>query len=128
VKIQMLKGMSRPALTGFIFGLYEVLLGITFLAFPEMMISLNSPNPPDIASRILGMIFLFMAYLFIRAALDEEGMQKFFMWTVHVRITVVIFQIFFILFGWGNPLIIIFGIIDFLLAFWTYWELRKAKS
>jgi hypothetical protein len=121
----MFKNMSRPALTVFIFGIYEIFLGITFLLFPEFLISLNSPNPPDIASRILGMIFLFMAYLFIRAAIDEEGMEKFFMWTVHVRVTVIIFQIFFVIFGFGSPLIILFGVIDFVLAIWTFWELRK---
>ena len=120
--------MSRVALSVFIFGLYELFLGVTFLFFPEMMISLNSPNPPDIASRILGMIFVFMAYFFIRAALDEEGMKKFFMWTVHVRVTVIIFQIFFVAFGLGSPIIIIFGVLDFALAAWTYWELRKEKT
>ena len=123
----MFKNMSRAALSVFIFGIYEVFLGLTFLIFPDLMISLNSPNPPDIASRILGMIFLFMAYFFIRAALDEEGMDKFFMWTVHVRVTVIIFQIFFVIFGFGYLFIIIFGVIDFVLAFWTFWELRKQK-
>jgi len=117
--------MSRAALSVFIFGIYMILLGLTFLLFPELMISLTSPNPPDIASRILGMIFLFMAYLFIRVALEEEGMEKFFMWTVHIRVTVIIFQITFVLLALGNPIIIIFGVIDFAFAAWTFWELRK---
>ncbi|TET07906.1 MAG: hypothetical protein E3J83_04555 [Candidatus Atribacteria bacterium] len=124
----MLKDMSRAALSVFIFGIYMILLGLTFLLFPELMISLTSPNPPDIASRILGMIFLFMAYLFIRVALDEEGMKKFFMWTVHIRVTVIIFQIIFVLLALGNPFIIIFGVIDFAFAAWTFWELRKEKN
>ena len=120
--------MSRAALSVFIFGIYLILLGLTFLFYPELMISLSSPNPPDIASRILGMLFLLMAYLFIRAALDEEGMKKFFMWTVHIRVTVIVFQIVFVVLGLGNPLIIIFGAIDFAFAAWTFWELRKEKS
>ena len=124
----MFKDMSRAALSVFIFGIYAILLGLTFLLFPELMISLNSPNPPDIASRILGMLFLFIAYLFIRAALEEEGMKKFFMWTVHIRVTVIVFQIVFVVLALGSPLIMVFGAIDFALAAWTLWELRKEKS
>ena len=124
----MFKDMSIAALSVFIFGIYLLFLGVTFLFFLEIMISLNSPNPPDIASRILGMIFSLMAYLFIRAALDEEGMKKFFMWTVHIRFTVIIFQIVFVILELGSPLIIVFGAIDFALGAWTFWELRKEKG
>ena len=121
--------MSRAALTVFIFGIYLIFLGITFLFVPELLFNiLAEPNPPDIASRVLGMIFLFFAYLFIRAALDEEGMKKFFMWTVHIRPTVIVFQIVFVLLELVSPLIILFGVIDFAFAAWTFWELRKEKS
>jgi len=122
----MFKDMSRAALSVFIFSIYMILLGLTFLFYPEFMISLNSPNPPDIASRILGMIFLFWAYLFIRAALEE--MKKFFMWTVHIRVMVIPFNIVFVLLGLGNPINIVFGAIDFAFAAWTFWELRKEKT
>ena len=125
----MFKDMSRAALSIFIFGIYLIFLGITFLFFPELMFTiLAEPNPPDVVSRVLGMIFLFLAYYFIRAALDEEGMKKFFMWTVQTRALVIIFLIVYVVLELVSPLIILFGVIDLAFAVWTFWELRKEKG
>ena len=67
---------------------------------------------PDIMSRLFGMIIVFLAYYFIRAALDEEGMIKFFTLTVHTRATVIIFKIIFAALQFVSFLIVIFGAID----------------
>ena len=121
--------MSRAAVSVFIMGLYLVFLGITFLFMPEIMfLMLAYPTPPDIASRILGMIFMLLAYYYIRAALDEEGMTKFFMWTVHTRAVVIIFLSIFAALQLVSPLIIMFGAIDLVAALWTFWALRKDKA
>jgi len=125
----MFKDMSRAAVSVFIMGLYLVFLGITFLFMPEIMfLMLAYPTPPDIASRILGMIFMLLAYYYIRAALDEEGMTKFFMWTVHTRAVVIIFLSIFAALQLVSPLIIMFGAIDLVAALWTFWALRKDKA
>ncbi len=125
----MFKDMSRAALSVFIFAIYLIFLGITFLFFPELMFSiLAEQNPPDVVSRVLGMIFLFLAYYFIRASLEEEGMKKFFMWTAQTRATVIIFLIVYVILELVSPLIILFGVIDFAFAAWTFWELRKEKG
>ena len=125
----MLKDMSRAAMSIFIFGIYVIFLGITFLFVPEIMfLMLAYPTPPDIVSRIVGMIFLLLAYLYIRAALDEEGMTKFFMWTVHTRALVIIFLSVFVALQLVSPLVIMFGAIDLAAALWTFWALRKDKT
>ena len=125
----MFKDMSRAALSVFVMGIYLIFLGITFLFFPEIMfVMLAYPTPPDIVSRILGMIFVLLAYYYIRAALDEEGMTKFFMWTVHTRAVVIIFLIVFAIVFTVSPLIIIIGVIDLAAAIWTFWALRKDKG
>jgi len=125
----MLKDMSRAAMSIFIFGIYIIFLGITFLFVPEIMfVMLAYPTLPDIVSRIIGMVFLFLAYLYIRAALDEEGMTKFFMWTVHTRALVIIFFSIFAALQLVNPLIIMFGVVDIAGALWTFWALRKDKA
>jgi len=125
----MLKDMSRAAMSIFIFGIYVIILGIIFLFVPEIMfLMLAYPTPPDIVSRIIGMVFLFLAYLYIRAALDEEGMTKFFMWTVHTRALVIIFFSIFAALQLVNPLIIMFGVVDIAGALWTFWALRKDKA
>ncbi|MHA1932408.1 MAG: hypothetical protein ACW96X_07690 [Promethearchaeota archaeon] len=123
----MLKDMSRAALSVFIFGIYVIFLGITFLFFPEMMFAvLAEPNPPDVVSRVLGMIFILLAYYYIRAALEE--MKKFFMWTVHTRASIIIFLIIFAALSLTSPLIVLFGVIDLAAAIWTFWALRKDKE
>ncbi len=126
----MFKDMSKAALSVFIFGIYLIFLGITFLFFPEMMFAiLAEPNPPDIVSRVLGMVFVLFAYIYIRSALDDgEGMAKFFMWTVHTRASVIVFLIIFAALGLTSPIIIVFGVIDLAAAIWTFWALRKDKE
>ncbi|MHA2039835.1 MAG: hypothetical protein ACW98X_25750 [Promethearchaeota archaeon] len=126
----MFKDMSRAALSIFIMGIYIIFLGITFLFFPEMMFAiLAEPNPPDVVSRVLGMIFVLLAYYYIRAAFEGgEGMKKFFMWTVHTRASIIIFLIIFAVLSLTSPLIILFGVIDLVMAIWTFWELRKEKK
>jgi hypothetical protein len=93
-----------------------------------MFLMLAYPTSPDIVSRIIGMVFMFLAYLYIRAALDEEGMTKFFMWTVHTRALVIIFFSIFAALQLVNPLIIMFGVVDIAGALWTFWALRKDKA
>ena len=125
----MFKDMSRAAMSVFIFGIYIVFLGISFLFIPEILFSLLAyPTSPDISSRVLGMIFLILAYLFIRAGLDEEGMKKFYMWTVHIRSVIILFHIVFVTLQLVGPLIILFGGIDLAAALWTFWALRKDKA
>jgi len=125
----MLKDMSRAAISIFIFGIYVIFLGITFLFVPEIMfLMLAYPTPPDIVSHILGMVFLLLAYLYIRAGLDEVGMKKFFMWSVHTRATVIIFLSVFAALQLVSPLAIMFGAIDLAAALWTFWALRKDKA
>jgi len=125
----MLKDMSRAAMSVFIFAIYLIILGIIFLFVPEIMfLMLAYPTPPDIISRVLGMIFVLLAYYYIRAALDEEGMKKFFMWTVHTRGVVIIFLSVFVALQLVSPLMIMFGAIDLAAALWTFWALRKDKA
>lgn len=125
----MLKNMSRTALSVFIMGLYLLFLGFTMLFVPEMMfLILAYPSAPDIMSHVLGMIFIFLAYYYIRSSLDEEGMDKFFIWTVHARASVIVFLIIFVVLQLVSPLMIIFGVIDLAAAMWTFWALRKDKS
>ena len=125
----MFKDMSRAALSILIFGIYLIFMGITFLFFPEIMFTiLDYPTDPDIASRVLGMIFFVLAYYYIRASFDEEGMAKFFMWTVHTRAIVIVFLIVFVVLDLVSALIIVFGAIDLAAAIWTFWALRKDKS
>ena len=121
--------MSRAAFSLFVFGIYMICIGIFFLFFPNIIFMILAyPTDPDIASRVLGMVIIIIAYYYVRSALDEEGMREFYKWTVHTRASVIIFLIFFVVFRLVSPLIIIFSVIDLAGAIWTFWALRKEKS
>jgi len=125
----MFKDMSRAALSVFIFGIYLIIIAIIFLFVPEILFSIVMvPTDPDIMSRLFGMILVLLAYYYIRAALDEEGLEKFFMWTVHTRATVIIFMIIFVALQLVSFIVLIFGAIDFAGAIWTFWAIRKDKT
>ncbi len=124
-----MKKLSRAAMSLLIFGVYLIFMGIIFLFVPEIMFTLLAyPTPPDIMSRLFGMIIVLLAYYYIRAALQDEGMANFFLWTVHTRALVIVFFIIFTVLGLVSPLIIMFGVIDLACAIWTWWALRKDKA
>jgi len=53
---------------------------------------------------------------------------EFFRWTVYARPTLIIFFIAFVLLGYVNPALILFGIVDLLGAIWTGLALRSDKT
>jgi hypothetical protein len=124
-----MKKLSNAAMSVFVFGIYMISLGFIFLFVPEFIfLILAYPTPPDIASRILGMIFFFLAYYYIRAGLQDEGMTNYFTWTVHTRGLVIVFLIVFTMMNLVSPMVILFGAVDLAGAIWTWWALGKDKA
>ena len=121
--------MRHAAKTMFPFGVYLIFIGFMFLLFPEIMLLLAGvQTPPDVMSRIFGMIILFLAFYYIKIALHDENMEVFFQATVYTRGSAIIFLTVFMLFGWANPLAVIFGVVDLAGAIWTWVALKKDKS
>ena len=120
----MMKNMSYAAKTIFIFGLYMVITGLVLLIVPEVLFNVaDHPTPPDVMSRIAGMLLLLFSYMYFRSALDE--VTQFFHWTVHMRPFIIVFLIVFYLLDLASPIIITFGVIDLVGALWTWWAIRK---
>ncbi|MBK9926931.1 MAG: hypothetical protein IPP66_16795 [Anaerolineales bacterium] len=118
--------MSKIAFTIFVFGLYLVGLGIVLLVVPNLWLGIfQIPATHDIWIRILGMLLFYLGIYYILAARKE--MTDFFRWTVYLRSTVILFLITFVLLGFGKPIIILIGIIDFMGAVWTWLALRVSK-
>ncbi|MFW9972948.1 MAG: hypothetical protein ACFFDF_22370, partial [Candidatus Odinarchaeota archaeon] len=64
-------------------GIYLVFIGITLLFTPEnVLILLGVYSPPDLMSRMSGMIFLIFSFIYIRTGLKDEGMEFFYLITV----------------------------------------------
>ena len=70
--------MSRASKSMLGCGIYLVVLGILLLFFPEFVLAgIGLFSPPDIMSRMCGMIFLIFSYIYIRTGIKDEGMEFF---------------------------------------------------
>ena len=110
-------------------GIYLVIIGILVLIFPEfVLMGIGVFSPPDIMSRMSGMIFLIFSYIYIRTGLKDEGMEFFYLITAQERCTIPIFLTIFYLLGYGNWVLVLFGFIDLGFGLWTLFALRFDKK
>jgi len=68
----------------------------------------------------------FLGFYYIQAA--RKDLVDFFRWTVPVRASVILFFVAFVLLGYAQPTLVLFGVIDLAGAIWTGFALRSAKS
>jgi hypothetical protein len=119
--------MSHSARSVFVFGLYLVGLSLILLVAPNVLLGMFSlASTSEVWVRVVGMLALILGFYYIQAARKE--MTEFFWWTVYARSTVILFFIAFVLLGYANPPLILFGLVDLLGAIWTGWALRAAKN
>jgi len=110
-------------------GIYLVFGGTTFLFFPEVVLnSLLVFTPPDVMSRMCGMIFLIFSYIYIRTGIKDEGMEFFYLLTAQERFAPLIFFIAFYIMGLAKWPLIVFGFIDLGFGLWTLIALRIDRS
>jgi len=74
------------------------------------------------------MLVLIIGYYYIRASKNEKEMISFYRWSVHARLSVIIFFIIFALFGLVKPILILFGVFDLAGAIWTWKTLPSETS
>lgn len=121
--------MSKAAISIFCFGIYLILLGIVLVVVPNVLLAIfGIAATSEVWVRVVGMLVLILGYYYIRSARDEEGMTKFFRWTVHTRSSVIVFFIIFVVLGFVKPILILFGVIDLAAAIWTGVTLRSSAS
>ena len=106
-------------------GIYLVIVGICCLFFPEFVLAgLGVFTPPDVISRIAGMVFLIFSYIYFRTGLKDEGMEFFYLVTVQERMTIPIFLTIFYILGFAEWPIVVFGFIDISFGLWTWIALK----
>ena len=109
-------------------GIYAGIIGVFCLFFPEIvLISIGVTTPPDVISRIVGMLFLIFSYIYIRTSL-KEGLEFFYLITVQERFTVPIFLTIFYILGWANWVLVVFGFIDLGFGLITFLALKIDKK
>ncbi len=78
--------MSRAAKSVFFFGIYVLSLGVVLIIAPNVLLKLfGVPETSEVWIRVVGVVVLIIGYYYVRIATNEEGMTKFFRWTIYTR-------------------------------------------
>jgi hypothetical protein len=116
--------MTTPAFTVRAFALYLLGLGAWLLVAPNVLLQIFGVPPTDeVWIRVAGMLVVFLGVYYLRAA--AAGLQKFFAWTVPVRLSVPAFFGVFVLLGWAPAVLLLFALVDVAGALWTWRALRR---
>ena len=116
--------MSTSARSIFVFAVYLFLLGAVLVIAPGILIrTFGFPEPDNLWIRIVGMLVIILGFYYSHAAHAE--LRAFFSWTVIARTAVLLFFITFVLAGLAPPVLVLFGLVDFAAALWTFFALRS---
>lgn len=118
--------MSRAALSVFVWGIYMLVVGATFLLAPNVALPLfGFPPTNEVWIRGMAMLAIALGYFYLRAAPQE--MLQFFRWKVHGHIFGVICMVMFVILKLGPPMLLLFAGADLLAAVWTWLALRYPR-
>lgn len=116
--------MGKSALSVFAFSIYMFILGLILVVIPNVLLRLFSvPETNEVWIRVVGMLVLILGFYYCHAARND--LRIFFGWTAVARISVLLFFIAFVLANLAPPVLILFGVIDFVAAVWTLLALRS---
>jgi hypothetical protein len=117
---------SRAARSMYVFGGYLALVGLVLIGAPHALLGpFGIARPNEVWVRVVGMLAILIAYYYLRMARAEQ--TAFFEVTVHARATVPLFFGAFVLLGWVEPSLILFGVVDLAGAVWTATALRMDR-
>lgn len=119
--------MSQSAKSVWLFGLYLVGLGIVLLLVPNLLLTLfGIAATNEVWIRIVGVLALALSAYYITAG--KLNLTPILKVTVYVRSSIIFFFTGFVLAGLVSPMLILFGVVDFLGAMWTFWALKKENK
>ena len=115
--------MSKKAVSVMVFGIYYLLTGLTYLAMPDLTLSLlGFPVEGTLYLRIAGIVMGIVGYFYIQSARQE--LVPFFQWTIHARIAAFVLFVTLVVLGLAQPMLALFGAMDLLGALWTWLVMR----
>lgn len=116
--------MSKPALTLKWFGVYLMALGLALVLVPNLLLGLFRMAPsPDVWIRVVGVLAFNIGVYYWFAALSES--RPLFLASVYTRALVLASFAAFAALRLGEPLLVLFGSVDFLGGLWTLHALRS---
>jgi hypothetical protein len=119
--------MSKSARSVLVFGWYLVGLGGLLLTVPNTLLSLFFlPATTEVWLRVVGVLVLCLAFYYIQAA--RHGLTPMLQWTVYARASIIVWFAGFVLLGYAEPPLILFGVVDLIGAIWTQRALRAERT
>jgi hypothetical protein len=116
--------MNRSARSLFVFAIYLLLLGTMLVLAPNVLLALfQVPATDEVWVRVLGVLVIFLGIYDLVAA--RHGLVVLIAWTVPLRLSVIVFFAVFVFAGLAPPVLLLFGVVDFIAAVWTWHHLRS---
>ncbi|TDQ15076.1 hypothetical protein DFQ04_2962 [Algoriphagus boseongensis] len=116
--------MTPSAKSVFYFGIYLTLVGLTLLFIPNLFLSLiGVENTSEIWIRLAGILLIALSVYYIVAV--KHQLSIIFKVTAFIRCTIIIFFSVFVYLEMMEPVMLIFGAIDFAGGVWTYLAMKK---
>jgi hypothetical protein len=116
--------VSKTAFTLKAFGIYLLFLSVVLVAAPNALLSLfGLPTTTEIWIRVVGVLVFNIGLYYMAGARSEA--RALFQISIYTRVVVLVAFVVFAALGWVSPLIIPFGVVDFLGGVWTYLTLRS---
>ncbi len=116
--------MNSAAKSVYYFGFYLLILSAALTVFPNLLLStFMLPETNEVWIRLVGVLVFNIGILYVVMAPTNHNL--FLTVTVYLRVSILIWFIAFVVIGWAPTMLIMFGVVDFAGALWTYLELKK---
>lgn len=120
--------MKKSATSVFVWGIYAVLSGLTFLLVPNLPLTLlGLGESQEVYPRLLGVAITMLGYFYIRAA-RQETMRSLYTWSVHARIGLSVAIIVLVILDLAKPAMLGFAVTELAGSLWTALALRAEGS
>lgn len=119
--------MSAAAKSIYYFGFYLYVVGLTLIFAPNILLStLQIPETNEVWIRVVGVLACCLGFYYHRSgATNNVGFAR---QTIPTRIFVFISFSAFALLGYVSPVLVLFGAVDVMGAFWTWSALKKGST
>jgi hypothetical protein len=119
--------MSRAALSLKYFALYLMLLGTFLVLGPNLLLGMFAlPSTPEVWIRVVGVLAFNIGIYYWFAARSER--RELFLASVYTRALVLVSFAAFALLQMAEPVVVLFGAVDFCGALWTLYALRTEDA
>lgn len=119
--------MSRAARTLKYFAIYLMLLGLTLVFVPNLIITLfGMAATPQVWVRVVGVLAFNIGVYYWYAARSE--CRELFMASVYTRALVLMSFAVFAALQLSEPVLVLFGAVDFCGGLWTLYALRRDRN